>query len=296
MAAAPPVGRLLRDRTAVTRLLVLRAFRERPRTTFREIGAELDVTVQAVSTYVHGLAEDGLLEDRDGGFAVTPSGLAALTEGLARLKRAVDEAYTPLAVVDLASAIAGNRIAPGDEVGLFMEAGDLVARAGAESASRGRAVTAAERGEEVIVRDLAGVVDLKPGRLVVLKVPSPVEGGSRRVPARRVRAALAREGLDAARVGAFGTGARALARRAGLAVDFDFAGVEASFNAAELGLDVALFVSRDLLQDALQVLDERNARTLRRVPIAIVDLPLEGAPPDLSSAPPAPRARGRARR
>lgn len=281
-------GALLRDRTYVTRLLILRAFHEQPGRTLADVGAGLDVTVQAVSAYVKDLRDAKLLEDADAGLVPTARGLEELRSGLAHLKRAVDDALAPLSVIDVTSALAGARIRAGDEVGLFMERGDLVARPRVASESRGRAVNAAEHGEEVLVRDLAGVVALAPGRVCVVQLPAPVEGGARRVAPKRLLATLKERGFADARVAVAGTGAKALAQRAGLEVAIEFASVEGAFNAAERGLDVALLVTRDLLKDAIALLDARNAATLSRVPIALVDVPADAPEP-------APRRGGRAR-
>ncbi|MGQ0535413.1 MAG: DUF7839 domain-containing protein [Methanobacteriota archaeon] len=265
----------LRDRTLLTRLLILREFVSRPDAPLRDVAKALGVTPQAVSGHVAALSRDGLVAEGSGRRVVTPSGVQALQEGLRSVKRAVDEALEPLAVVDVTSAIAKTRIRRGEAVGLFMEDGELVARAGRTSASVGRAVDAAEPDDEVLVRDLAGVVELRPGRLWVVRLPGPEEGGSRAVNGRRLQSQLAARSVAPARVGAVGAGAKVVVGRLGLRLDFSFAAARATFHAAELGLDVALFVTRDLVKDTLDILDAANAATLRRVPIEIVEAPVE---------------------
>jgi putative transcriptional regulator len=152
-----------------------------------------------------------------------------------------------------------------------MHDGDLAAKPKLRAPSSGRAVRDAEPGDEVVVTDLAGLVDLEPGRLSVIAIPSPSEGGIARVDAPRLRAML-REAPRADRTGAVGTGARILARRLG-ELHFDFAADRAAFNAAERGLGARLFVARDRLPEVMQAFDEMNARTLRRVTIDVADAP-----------------------
>lgn len=265
--------RLLRDRSEVTRLLILAELEREPGATLSDVAERLDVTVQAVSTYAKDLVRMGLLAE-GGPQRVTPKGLQTLHEGVRQLRAAVDSVATPLAVIRVASAVAATRIREGDRVGLVMEGGDLHARARHRAASMGRALADAEPGEEVVVGDLTGLVDLQPGKITVVALPSPMEGGVARVDVPRLRALL-KEHPRVDKVAALGTGARVLAKRLGT-VDLDFAAERAAFNAAERGLSVRLFVSRDRLPEAMQAFEQGNAGTLRRVPVELVEAPEVG--------------------
>src|SRR5438552_18113293 len=99
-------ARLLRDRTTITRLLVLAELEREPGLTLSEVARRLDVTVQAVSTYAKGLEADGLLAEG----AVTPRGLQELHEGVRRLRGAIHAVATPLAGIRLTSALAAARV------------------------------------------------------------------------------------------------------------------------------------------------------------------------------------------
>lgn len=268
---APASTRLLRDKSAVTRVLVLAEVEREPGVTLSEVARRLDVTVQAVSTYAKGLVEDGLLQATDAGHALTPEGLQHLHESVRQLRAAVDAVATPLSVIRVTSAVAAARIIAGERVGLYMHEGDLAAKPRLRAPSTGRAMNDAEPGEEVVVADLSGLVDLAPGRIVVVTVPSPMEGGSARTDVPRLRALL-REQPKPQKVGAVGTGAAILARRLG-PVDFEFAAERAAFNAAERGLSARLFVTRDRIPDVVRAFEEMNAGTLRRVPIETVEAP-----------------------
>ena len=268
---AAPGPRALRDRTGITRLLVLAELERDPGATLSEVAQRLDVTVQAVSTYAKALVADGLLEATPAGHRVTPRGLQALHEGVRRLRSALDAVATPLAVIRTTSAVAATHVRAGERVGLVMQGGDLAARARTRASSMGRALNDAEPGGEVVVTDLSGLVDLTPGRIHVVAVPGPVEGGIARVDLPRLRAAL-KETPRPDKTGAVGTGAAILARRLG-SVDFEFAAERAAFNAAERGLRVRLFVSRDRMPDAMQAFEEQNAGTLRRVGVDLLEAP-----------------------
>lgn len=263
----------LRDRRKLTGLLVLRELAFAHGASLRAVADRLGITVQAVSVHAQRLAEDGLLEKSDGGYGLTAKGTQALHEGFGDLKRTIDETIARMAVVRVTSAVAGGAVRGGESLGLFMEKGELVAYPRRRSPSTGVAVHDAQEGEEVQVRDLAGVVELRPGRMLVLRAPAPEEGGSRVVSLRRLKAMLREKGFHPDRIGAVGTPARVLARRAGLPPDLEFAPVDAGFHAAELGLAVLLLVSRENLKEALATIDARNARTLERVPVEILDCP-----------------------
>lgn len=266
----------LRDRTQTTRLLILAHLRSSPGATLSEVATALGVTVQAVSAHARAMAKTGWVASQDGSYRPTPKGLQALHEGVRHLRDAVAELAAPLDVIQVASAVAAAPIKAGDVVGLFMVDGDLEARPARDAPSRGRAVADAKPGGEAIVTDLAGMVRLEPGRLVVVSLPAPAEGGIARVDRERLRKRLA-AAVAPAKVGAHGTGARILARSlAGQGIgrlDFEFAADRAAFNAAERGLDVLLLVTRDRLPEVMQAFERLNAQTLRRVPVELVEAP-----------------------
>lgn len=270
--------RLLRDRTRLTRLLILRELLQRPDAPLREVAAVLDVTPQAVSTHVAGLEKEGLVEAANGRRSVTPTGVQRLQEGFRDVKRTVDEILQPLSVIGATSAVARSAIRAGERVGLFMEKGVLVARAGDKGASTGRAVLGAMPGEEVLLRDLQGVVDLEPGTFWVIRVPGPEEGGSGAVNVPKLRALLDRRAVKPERVGVEGTGARVLAAKLNWKPDLEFAAVRASFHAAQLGLDVALLVSQDVWSDAAATIEALNRDALRRVSVETLEPPVEARP------------------
>ncbi len=271
-------ARHLRDKSGNTRLLILGQLQKHPGGTLSDVATSLGVTVQAVSSYARELAADGTLTGGPGGYRVTARGLALLHEGARRLRDAVDEFTTPLRDVRVTSAVAADTLRARQAVGLFMENGDLVARAETNSSSRGIVVHAAKAGDEAIVGDLEGIVNLDPGRLTIVALPSPVEGGISQIDIQALTTLLAGRS-KADRVGALDTGARILARRLLDRLDFEFAADQAAFNAAERGLNVVLLASRDHLPDVMRALEHLNGRTLRRVPIELVEAPEAGLEP-----------------
>lgn len=279
MQDAEPLRRL-RDRTAITRLLIVAELHRRPGATLSDVAAALGITVQAVSVHARQLAAAGSLQLDDGAYRVAPKGLQSLHEGVRHLHDALNDLAAPLDVIQVTSAVAGASIAAGQSVGLYMEDGELAARPSTTAPSRGKAKNAAKAGEEVIVTQLQGMVRLEPGRLTLVSLPGPAEGGVANVDRQGLGKLLA--GRKPARVGAHGTGAtllaRQLARHGGdvTRLDFEFAADRAAFNAAERGLDVLLFVTRDRLAEVMDAIERLNAETLRRVAVELVEAPEHG--------------------
>jgi predicted transcriptional regulator len=269
--------RRLRDRTGITRLLILAELERRAGTTLSDVADSLGVTVQAVSAHAKDLSSLGWLRSEEGAYRATPKGLQSLHEGVRHLRDAVGALAAPLDVIQLTSAVAASAIQAGDPVGLFMEDGDLAARPSKEAPSRGRARNAAKAGEEVIVGDLQGMVRLEPGRLTLLSLAGPAEGGIAAVDREALRKLLRKAGGASPRMGAHGTGARVLARwlvKEGCGrLDFEFAADRAAFNAAERGLDVLLLVTRDRLAEVMESFERLNGATLRRVPVELLEAP-----------------------
>lgn len=267
--------RALRDRTTSTRLLVLAHLHQHPHATLTEVAEHLGITVQAVSAHARAMAKEDLLSPHDGTYRPTAAGLQTLHEGVRMLRDAVSSLSSGLDTIRVTSAIAANRIRAGDDVGLMMAAGDLEARAHHPSPSRGKARADANPGEEVIVDQLQGVVPLVPGRLAVMTLPSPEEGGAARVPLPEL---VTRLGGPWDKTGALGTSAalvgRALVKRGyWRALDFEYASDRAAFNAAERGLSVVLLVTRDRLPEVLAVFEHLNDKTLRRVAVETLEAP-----------------------
>jgi putative transcriptional regulator len=261
--------RLLRDKAGLTKVLALLELQRSTHTRLRSLADALGMTVQGASNYVAALEEEGLMRVAQGRYEVTPKGLQRLQEHLAELKGFVDLSYQRVNVVQECAAMAGAKVQRGQEVGLFLEEGVLVARPRTPSPSKGIAAHDAARGDLVRVRDLAGLVALRPGKLAVVEVPLPGERGTA-----KAAQALHRAAKGFAKVGAVGTEAQVLARAAGLGPDFLFAPTAAAHHAAQLGLDVLLAVAPEQARFVAAELDRLNddalepiaydVRTLRR--------------------------------
>ena len=254
---------LLRNLRTSTRLLFLYEVTTSRHTRLRTIGERLGMTIQGTSEYAQGLEEDGLLSFANGEYRATKRGIEFLHDRMHELRGFVDRAGREMAFVETTSAMAGGAVRRGDRVGLFMEEGYLVAHVDRTSPSTGVAVHDASKGDLVAVRDLEGIVALRPGRIVLARIRSPASGkrsgrgpSSRRLPPSTkefVVAALDVAGLVAA-------------KELGLRPRIEFGVLPAVVEAAERGVGVLLLLPEDRVAEAVRTIEAANARLEDKIP------------------------------
>src|SRR2546426_5222155 len=261
---------LLRNLGETTRILILLEISLRNHSVQRTIGEALGMTAQGVSEYLRTMQADGLVHIVDGEYRPTFEGVRVLHQRFRDLREFVDGGSKGLSIIEGTAAVAGSAIERGETVGLFMERGDLVAYAGRASPSRGRAITAADRGQDVGVAQLEGIVALKPGHISLLRIPSAADGGSRRVDPARARKVLRR--IDATVVATLDPPAKALAAKLRVRPDIRFGAIPASIEAAERGLDVALILPEDRVASAVTAIEGANERLGEKIPYETLSL------------------------
>jgi putative transcriptional regulator len=256
---------LLRDLRASTRLLFLYEVTTNRHTRLRTIADRIGMTVQGASEYAHGLQKDGLLTSLDGEYRATKKGIEFLHDRFLQLRRFVDAAGRALAFVETTAALAGGPVRRADRLGLFMEDGMLVAYSRRASPSTGVAVHDAAKGELLAVRNLEGIVALRPGRIVVARVPS--EG--RRTTSATKRILRETKGFVVAALDVTGIVA---ARELGLRPRVEFGAILATVEAAERGLDVLLLAPEERAMEAIQAIEAANARLEDKIPYESIAL------------------------
>jgi putative transcriptional regulator len=261
---------LLRDLRASTRLLFLFEVTTTRHTRLRTIADRLGMTVQGASEYAHGLQADGLLALVSGEYRATKKGVELLHDQFVGLRGFVDRAGRALAFVETTAALAGGTVHRGDRVGLFMEGGSLVAHPARTSPSTGIAVHDASAGELVRLRDLEGIVALRPGRIVIARIRSS-SSGKRGVQAATSRR-LSRSGKDRV-VAALDIAGLVAARDFGLKPRIEFAVLPATVEAAERGVDVLLLVPEERAAEAVQAIEAANAKLEDKIPYESVTFP-----------------------
>jgi predicted transcriptional regulator len=176
----------LRDLRRNTELLILVEIIQSPSARLKEIADKLDVTVQAVSQYMAAMRKEGLVREQKGKIRPTRMGMQLLQEHFTALKQDVDATLRKISVIDTCVAIAGGVIDQGQSVGLVMEDGMLMAYPGRKESSMAVAKEAASEGDDVLVGELEGIVDMDLGELLLIETPSEFDGGSKGVDVPRV--------------------------------------------------------------------------------------------------------------
>lgn len=256
--------KLLRDlRESTTFLVLLEATTER-HNRLRTLAEKFGMTIQGMSDYVRKMQREGLLRVDERGILPTQKGVEFLHESLRALDAFVRDAQARLMVIDRCSAIARVTISAGERIGLLMENGILVAYPGRASGSTGTALSSARKGEAVAVGDLQGIVDLRPGSITVVKVPSILHG-----PATLDRNRL-RQVAQGRLIAVEGPEAWSAASAADLAVDFRFGPIPAAIDAARRGLDMALIVAENEVSRAAAAIELANKGTEEPIPYDVI--------------------------
>lgn len=218
-----------------TRLRLLWELHRGPQGRLRPLAQKLDVTPQAVSTWLKRLESERLVERDAGIWRPTHAGTAELQDSMKELRSFLDDSLERLRLIDETYAFADGRLRPGQAVNLYLKNGHLHAGTGKGRGSRGVTRTAANTGDLVLVGDLAGLLPLSPAPITILLHPDVPTGP----PLERARTRLRRLATpQQRRVAVHGVTSLAWARALDLEPDFEFAPVAAALDASFRGLAV----------------------------------------------------------
>jgi predicted transcriptional regulator len=247
-------GQPLRDLKRNTELLILVEVLKSPSIRMKEIANRLHVTVQAVSQYISSMKREGLLKEQRGILRPTRKGMQIAQEHFTSLKEQVDAVLRRISVIDRCVAIAGKKIRKDQSVGLIMEDGMLMAFPDREAASTGKAIEDADEGDDVLVNQLEGIVDLELGKLLIVETPSEESGGSKIASVDRVRDKI-EELSPGLLVAGDATGAALLMKTSGEFFTIH-APVESSMSALSKGVDVVFCGTRDSVDQILAAVSD----------------------------------------
>jgi len=244
----------LRDLRRNTELLILVEIIQSPSARMKEIADKLDVTVQAVSQYLAAMRKEGLVREQKGRIRPTRKGMQLLQEHFTALKQDVDATLRRISVIDTCVAIAGGVIDQGQSVGLVMEDGMLMAYPGRKESSMGVAKEVASEGDDVLVGELEGIVDMDLGELLLIETPSEFDGGSKGVDVPRVS-----EKLDSFSPGLLvagdAVGASLMMKASGELVTVH-APIEATMSALSKGVNVAFCGTKESTDRVLVAIND----------------------------------------
>ena len=255
---------LLRDKGELTKFQILfEVMRNQPHVKQKDISDALGITIQAVSKYFKKLSKEGLLEagSERADYRLTPKAIDKLREDIKNLEQYVTRIKHEMKIERYFPAMATKPIKAGDKVGLLMKKGVLYAVATNNPAAEafGIATTDANRGEDVGLKDLQGKVKLRQGRILIIKLPSIRQGGSRAVDVAKVRAFY--EEFKPDRIGVMGAVGRAVMNKLGLKADIEFGISRAAAIAASRGLNVFVLVVGRMVNRVIEEIDAANMKS-----------------------------------
>jgi putative transcriptional regulator len=255
---------LLRDKGEFTKFQILfEVMRNQPHVKQKDISDALGITIQAVSKYFKKLKKEGFLEagSDKADYRLTPKATEKLETDIKNLERYVITIRREMKIERYFPAMATKPIKAGDKVGLMMKKVVLYAVASSNSAAEafGTAITDASRGEDVGLKDLQGKVKLRQGRILIVKLPSIRQGGSRTVDLAKVRKFYDEFKPD--RIGVMGAVGRAILNKLGLKADVEFGISRAAALAASRGLNVFVLVVGRMVNRVIEEIDTTNMKS-----------------------------------
>jgi len=174
---------ILRSKKEITSFQILvEIAAHQPDVMQKEIADKIGITPQAVSEYIKELVFEGLLYSEGRvRYRVTKKGIDWVLERAQELKKYARYVMEDVVShISVATAIAVERFPKGQTVSLWMDKGLLYAGF-VEGEVTGTTISEAEKGEDVGVTDLKGMISFSPVNITICKIPRVERGGSRNV-------------------------------------------------------------------------------------------------------------------
>ncbi|MBA7504656.1 hypothetical protein ES706_03303 [subsurface metagenome] len=250
------MAQVLRNKNLATKFQILvEIAANQPNIQQRDIAQRLNITPQAISEYIKELIKEGSLTSKGRSrYKVTTEGVNWVLKALRELWGYSSFVAKAVANISVSAAVADCNLSQGQTVGLQVKDGLLFATETVGEGARGIVVSSAQKGEEVGVSNIEGIVELEIGKITILKVPDIQGGGSKSVDLTRLKKGISNRGL----VGAIGIEALAALRQIGAEPDYFYGVKEAVVEAAYTGLSPVVICVDSQTSDLLQRLEEEN--------------------------------------
>jgi putative transcriptional regulator len=225
---------ILRNKNLATRFQILvEIANSGPNIQQQDIAKKLYVTPQAISDYTRQLVDEGLLvSDGRSKYRLTNEGVNWVIRILRELREYDSRIERAITNISVCAAVAADDLIEGQTVGLEMKGGMLFATANVHRGARGITTTAARAGEDVGVSSIEGIVQLKIGKVTILKVPGIERGGSKTIAIKELKKKIS----DRKLVGAIGIEAMVTLRKLSISNIYVYGVTEAAIEAAKTGL------------------------------------------------------------
>jgi len=265
---------LLRDKGEFTRFqILLEVMRNQPHVKQKDISETMGITIQAISKYFKKLSKEGLLEagSERADYRLTQKGIIKLREELKNLDSYVKSIKNELKVDHAWIALATLPVKVNEQVGLITKGGIFytVSVTDPDVEAVGIATNDAEAGEDIGLKDLKGKIKLRQGRILIVKLPSIRQGGSRTVDIVKITELI--NDFKPDRIGVMGAVGRAVANKLSLKADIEFGISHAAVIAASRGLNVLVLVVGRMVNKMIQEIDSQNMHFARDIIYEVKD-------------------------
>jgi putative transcriptional regulator len=221
----------------------------------KSIASRLGVTPQAISDYIHQLSVDELIISTGRShYKVSTKGVDWMLKILRELRGYASHVEQAVTNITVFAAIAESNIEKGQTVGLKMKNGLLFATLETDTGATGVAVSSVQKGEDLDISHIQGLVQLTQGKVTLLQVPVVQKGGSRYVNIEMLKTNIA----DNRNIGAIGIESLAVLRRINVEPRYLYGVAAAAIEAAQCGLPFIVVCTEDAVYNVLKKLQEED--------------------------------------
>jgi len=265
---------LLQNKGEFTKFqILLEVMHNQPHIKQKDIADVMGITIQAISKYFKKLTKEGLLEAGSGraDYHLTPKAIGKLHDDLKGLERYVTSIRSEMKIERALPAIATQPVKAGQTVGLIVKEGVTytVDPNNPVTEAKGIDMTDAAVGEDLGLRNLQGKMKLKQGKILIVKLPSIRQGGSRAVDIEQVQTLY--EEFKPDRIAVMGAVGRAVLNKLKLKADIEFGISRAVAIAASRGLNVFVLVVGRMTNRMTQEIENVNMRSAANVSYEVRD-------------------------
>jgi len=265
---------LLQNKGEFTKFqILLEVMHNQPHIKQKDIADTMGITIQAISKYFKKLTKEGLLEAGSGraDYRLTQKGIGKLHDDLKGLERYVTSIKSEIKIERALPAIATQPVKAGQTVGLIVKEGVTytVDPNSPVTEAKGVAMADAAVGEDLGLRNLQGKMNLKQGKILIVKLPSIRQGGSRAVDIAKVQTLYDEFKPD--RIAVMGAVGRAVLNKLKLKADIEFGISRAVAIAASRGLNVFVLVVGRMTNRMTQEIENVNMKSAANISYEVRD-------------------------
>lgn len=231
--------------------------------TLNQIAMKLGVTKQAVSDYIKKMRKDGLVSIVNGYYKATNKGIEKIFSIIDGIERYINEKKNKLKIIESFSAIAGSDIKKGSKVAIFMKNGFLYAYPNKKSSCYAVSMENATKGEDVSLKNVEGIIDMKMGKIYLLMLPMPYEGGSKATNIKKIEKEIKK--LKFNKTATTDIIGKIVLKKIGIKPSFEFSAINASIDAAQRGLNVLLAGEENEIRHAISIIEDYNSSSMEKI-------------------------------